>query len=287
MTYPGSGGPQWPEQPGQPGGQPPGYGQQPPGYGQQPPYGQPGYGQPQPGYGQPPAGQPGYGQQPPGYGPPPVPPGYGGPGGSGPHGRPPKRNNRTALISSLVMVAALVAAGLVVFFVTQGDDSDDTEAGGTGHPTAATQATGNPTGAPTPNPSMSADFPSQSAQPSTDSTDPTGTSSADGVSENEAVAVVERYIQDINAQDEQDAATLICSAALDRWRKAIHEEGGDFTVTVTDASYEGSSANPSGGLDVRYTLAVQSRTSSETGTANVTFTVIDEGGPKICGESET
>jgi hypothetical protein len=286
MTYPGSGGPQWPEeQPGQPG--PPGYGQQPPGYGQ-PGYGQPGYGQP--GYGQQPpySGQPGYGQQPqppygqpgygaPGYGGPPTPPpGYGGPGG---YGQPPRRGNRAAWIASAVVVV-LVAAGLAIFFATRGSD-DDTNANGAGHPSgsaSSSQALSNNAGG---TGSGSPDFPSQSAATNSG----TEGTSVGGLSESSAQAVVERYIRDINAQDEDDATTLICSAALENWKKAIHEKGGDFTVTVTDSSYEGSSPNSKDGLDLRYNLSVQDRTTSKSGSTPVTFTVIDEGGPKICGES--
>ena len=103
------------------------------------------------------------------------------------------------------------------------------------------------------------------------------------ITEDVAKAVVTQYVAAINQQDETTAAALICSEALAKWHTAIHASGGDFTVKVTGATFK-SSTPASNGIDVAYALDVQSLSSSQTGTSNVTFTVVDENGPKICGE---
>lgn len=133
MSYPPSGGQQYPDPNQQPYGQQPGYGQQQPGYGQQPQ--QPGYGQQQPGYGQQPGQQqpgygqqqPGYGQQQPGYGQQPgQQPGFGAPppaaGGFGQQPsmlppQPPKKNN-LPLILGLGGGGVLLVIVVVVLFVS-------------------------------------------------------------------------------------------------------------------------------------------------------------------------
>lgn len=103
---------QKPEQPEQPGEQPPQQANpyepnQQPTYGQPPPYGQPTYGQPT--YGQPLYGQPTYPQQPPG---PPV-YGYGGMPGQAPPPDHPRAT--TALVLGLVGLIGTFVCGLPVF----------------------------------------------------------------------------------------------------------------------------------------------------------------------------
>jgi hypothetical protein len=233
---------------------PPAYGQ--PGY-QQPAYGQPGYQQPgayQPPGGYPPPGQ--YGAAPAGYGPPPPPSG----------GR-----NRTALIVSIVALV-IVASLVIVAIAAHGSKSKKTA--------SSTTPTGVSTNVPTSLLTASASAPTTSF-PSGPSSLPSSSGSA--ITETVAKGVVAQYVVAINQQDETTAATLICSEALTKWRTAIHASGGDFTVKVTGATYKGS-APATGGLDVMYALDVQDLSSSQTGTSNVTFTIVDENGPKICGE---
>jgi hypothetical protein len=278
MTYPGSGGPTWPGNEPDDGQQQPPPTTPPPSYGQPPApgYGQPGYGQPvqpgQPGYGQP--VQPGYGQ-----------PGYGQPGGYPPAGQygvapaygptpPSGGRSKTPLIISIVAVL-LIGGVLAVYLATKNSKTTTTAI-------HTTLPTGLPTALPTALPSDTTSFSASSFPTAVPTSVPTSTGAS--ITEGEAKVVVAQYIADINSQDESSAATLICSAALSKWRTAIHASGGDFTVKVTGSTFKGSS--PSGqGLDVKYALAVKSLSSSASGTSNVTFTIVDEGGPRICGES--
>ncbi len=236
----------------------PGYGQ--PAYGQ-PAYGQPGYGQP--GYGSRGYGQPGYGQ-PPG---PPVTPGYGTPYGPQPPGPGSGRNTKLPWIIGIV-VAVLVLAGVGTFFLVSGHHKSKHEAKTT----------------PTPSPTVSStsSFPTSSAP--TESTPPTeGSSSSSDIVESEARLVVDQYLDDINKQDRADAQTLVCTPLVNSWKQKIDQPGGDFTVTITDKVFE--SSNPgSASLDLKYSLSVKSISSGQTGTSDVTFTVVRESGLKICGE---
>jgi hypothetical protein len=256
---------------------PPSYGQQPPVYGQ-PGYGQPGYGQPgyeqpgygQPGYGQPGYGQPGYGQ--PGYGQPPVPPGP--PGYGSPYGpRPPGsgRNNKLPLIIGIV-AAVLVLGGVGTFFFVSGHKSKH-EAKSSPSPSVSAPSTQS--------------FPSSSPVPSDTSEASTGSSGSGGdIVESEARLVVEQYLDDINAQNRSDAQTLICSPLVTTWKKKIDEPNGDFTVTITDKVFEDSTPDTDS-LDLKYSLSVKSIKSGETGTSDVTFTVVREDGLKLCGEKSS
>jgi hypothetical protein len=283
MTYPPSGGPNWPGDPaGQnpaqppPGGQP-GYGQQPPpAYGQQPP---PAYGQqPPPAYGQQPP--PAYGQQPPpaygqagAYGQqPPVPPGYGTPYGPQPGGT---GGSKTPLIAAIV-VLLLIAGGVAAFFLLKSDSKPKPKASPSHSVSASTHSSaGFPSTLPS-NTGFPSTLPSDTGFPSTG-----GSSSA--ITETDARKVVVQYINDINAQDRTDAQTIICSALVDKWKSSIDSAGGDFTVTVTTATFEGSTPS-SQGLDLKYSLDVKAISSGATGVSPVTFTIVDEGGLKICGE---
>ena len=242
MTYPPSGGPNWP---GDPAGQNPA---------QPPPGGQPGYGQqPPPAYGQ--AGA--YGQQPP------VPPGYGTPYGPQPGGT---GGSKTPLIAAIV-VLLLIAGGVAAFFLLKSDSKPKPKASPSHSLSASVQSS---------NTDFPSTLPSDTGFPSTG-----GSSSA--ITETDARKVVVQYINDINAQDRTDAQTIICSALVDKWKSSIDSAGGDFTVTVTTATFEGSTPS-SQGLDLKYSLDVKAISSGATGVSPVTFTIVDEGGLKICGE---
>ena len=78
---------------------------------------------------------------------------------------------------------------------------------------------------------------------------------------------------------------MICASKLTKWRTAIHGTGGDFTVTVTKSTFVSSEVTVAG-IDIKYSLDVKDRTSSQAGTSAITFSLITEdGSPKICGES--
>jgi hypothetical protein len=103
-------------------------------------------------------------------------------------------------------------------------------------------------------------------------------------SEADARTVAERYFDDINSHDESDAEGLICEAAKTRWKQAIDAPGGDFTVHVDNAAFarSGDGSQPDS-IDVTYNVDVSA--GSQHKSNELTFTVIDEGGAKICGEA--
>lgn len=274
-------GQQFGQQPPAPEWQPPQPTQQLPPYGQPgAPYGQPPYGQPQPPqqygqqgqYGQPGAyGQP-YGV--PGAPVPPPPPGY------GPATPPPSGGNGRRLALIIGAIVAVLAIAGIAFAVTSGNGDKKTASSPTPSPSPTVSSL--PSDFPSSLPSDS--LPSDSLPSDTGFPSGTGTSTAD-VSESEGRDVVEQYLADINKQDEDHAATLICADQVANWRKSIRGKGGDFTVKVTDFTFKDSSASSDGGLDLDYSLDVADLSSDRTGTTDITFTVIDESGAKICGES--
>jgi hypothetical protein len=71
---------------------------------------------------------------------------------------------------------------------------------------------------------------------------------------------------------------------VDAWRSSIDKASGDFTVSVTNSTFQGSTPT-SDGLDLKYSLDVKSTKTSQTGTSPVTFTIVDRSGDLlICGE---
>jgi hypothetical protein len=283
MTYPGSGS-GWPEQ--QPGndpyGQPPSYDppayQPPPSYAQPPVYGPPAYeappayGQPaygEPVYGQPPYGQPAYG----GYGPPPVVPQYGTQYGTQ-YGPPPGGSGkRTALIiAAVVVVLALVGAG-TAYALTR--SSHKTSAG----PTLPHSA------------SSSSDFGGGAPLATDTNPAPTGSSSSapgaapDGPSEVQARQVAEQYMADVNSQNKADALTLICDAAKSSYQQELTKPDNDFAFTWKAIQYVDVTNSDDQTTTVAYHVTLTQGTDSQS--ATVTFDVIDEGGPKLCGEGSS
>lgn len=243
MTYPGSGGP-------------PGPGDQ---SGQNPPW--PGAAVPPlppPPIAAPPPPPPAYGPVPPGapvlpYGQPPaylppVPP-YGPAGG-----QPPRRGGVRAPVVATIAVVALVALGVGLFFSLKSDKKSPKVAA---HSSSTAAASG---------------FPSTSTSTSTST-----------VSESDARTVIVRYLNDVNAQDRADAQTIVCAPLVTTWKSSIDKPGGDFTVSIAKATFEGSTPQ-SAGLDLAYSLDVKDITSGTTATSKVTFTVVDDNGLKLCGE---
>jgi hypothetical protein len=96
--------------------------------------------------------------------------------------------------------------------------------------------------------------------------------------------VAERYLADINKSDKADARTLVCGAAKSSWETSVSGPGGDFTVKVDNIKFTKSEAGSEpNSIDVTYTLGVTS--GSQHRASELTFTVIDEGGAKICDEN--
>ena len=196
-----------------------------------------------------------------------MPPGYGTRYGPQPPG--PGKNNKVPLIAAIVVVL-LVAAGLTTFFLVSGNDDKKHEANPS--PTTSASAPSTPS------------FPSSTAAPTEPSAPDTQASGPSGdIGESDARLVVDQYLDDINAQNRSDAQTLICTKLVDGWKQKIDQPGGDFTVTITDKSFQDSSPSTEG-LDLKYSLSVKSISSGQTGTSDVTFTVVQDSGLKICGE---
>jgi hypothetical protein len=110
--------------------------------------------------------------------------------------------------------------------------------------------------------------------------------SSDGAapSEADARAVAECYFADINKRDQKHAETLICSQARDQWKRTVDGTGGDFTVTVDSFTFSKSAAGSQpNSTDVTYQIHVSK--GGQHRSSDLTFTVINESGPKICDES--
>ena len=100
-----------------------------------------------------------------------------------------------------------------------------------------------------------------------------------------ARALVVKYLDDVNAQNRTAAKSLICDALVNDWQSTIDQPGGDFTVSVTRATFQTSQATATG-VELEYTLEVQSVGTNELSVNTVAFTVVDSAGTlQICGES--
>ncbi|PZS28035.1 MAG: hypothetical protein DLM58_17855 [Pseudonocardiales bacterium] len=169
---------------------------------------------------------------------------------------PRRRGPLIAGITALLLIAVVV----ITYLITKNNKKNPTDG-----PTTSISA-GPSTG----------DFPTASTGSSS--------SSSGALTESGAMAVVTRYLDDVNAQDRTDAETLICPELRTTWRDSIDKTSGDFTVTVTNSTFE-SSTTVSAGLDLKYSLDVKSTTTSQTGVSPVTFTIVERSGELlICGE---
>ncbi|HEV7191778.1 MAG TPA: hypothetical protein VGN35_01135 [Jatrophihabitantaceae bacterium] len=161
---------------------------------------------------------------------------------------PPRHGNRAALIAvAVIAVVAAVGIGLVLAF-----NNDTTVKGGL---------------------------------PATSKTTSSPTLTASAIALADARALIVQYLDDINAHNRADATTLICANRVSDWQATIDKPGGDFTVTITKATFKDYQAT-SDGLNLDYALDVKSVDTSQSRTSNVTFTVIsDVAGLRICGET--
>lgn len=233
-------------QPGQPYGQQPSqpYGQQP-AYGQQP--GQP-YGQ-QPAYGQQPYGQPGYGQP-----------------------QPPKKSNSTAIILAAVAVVVVVIGIVLAITLTGGDDDDNPQGGGGG-----TSQTSDPD--PTDD-----DTTQPRTTTRTTSSSPRTSSGSGSVTVADARKLADKYFKAIADGDPDSVFAYLCDAQQGPFEDNLDSPTSDFEFTFTKVEYV-SGAVTSRGATARYDIEGY-LTKDKATTVDVTleFTVINEDGPKLCGE---
>jgi hypothetical protein len=114
-----------------------------------------------------------------------------------------------------------------------------------------------------------------------------GSGSKGDFSVNGAKSVAERYFKDIKDQDPDHAKTLLCNAQKAGFQKNLDSPTSDFDFTFTDVSFKNGTKN---GSSITVVYDVQGYlTSDDTSTVDVelTFTLIDENGPKLCGEDAT
>jgi hypothetical protein len=98
------------------------------------------------------------------------------------------------------------------------------------------------------------------------------------VSESDGKSVVERYLADINSQNVTDARSIVCASQ----QANIIAGSGDFSVHVDSSTFDTSSPASTGGLNLTYALTVSANGQSKD--IKLAFLVIDESGPKLCGE---
>jgi len=149
------------------------------------------------------------------------------------------------------------------------------------------QKSATPTASAPTNGSSGGGFPSSGGESSGSGFPSSGGASSGGSgsapSESEARTVAERYLADINKSDKNDARTLICAAAKPSWESSASGPGGDFTVHVDKVAFSKSAeGSEPDSIDVTYNLDVSS--GSQHNSSELTFTVVDEDGAKICGE---
>jgi hypothetical protein len=182
--------------------------------------------------------------------------------------------NRTALVLAAVACAALVVV-LVVLLTRSGGSTPSRTAATTPH-VAASSASGSVFPA---IPSPPTDTTTSGAAGSGSAT-ATATSTAPPVTEDQARTTVVAYIDDVNEQDRVSAGKLICTELYDAWLQNIDASNSDFNFVITNARFTGSDPIANGGRVAHYVL-----TFNDNSTNAVNFTLVDEGGPKICGEA--
>lgn len=111
---------------------------------------------------------------------------------------------------------------------------------------------------------------------------PTGTGSASAVpTEDAARQVVLAYLNAVNARNRVQAGALICQSLQPTWLQNAGGANSDFNFTVTKAAFDEATPQGGGTFVLHYTLEFNDSTTND-----VDFTVIDENGPKICGEQK-
>ena len=110
-------------------------------------------------------------------------------------------------------------------------------------------------------------------------TDTTATSTTASLTVDAARQAIVAYVNAVNARNRIQAGALICQSLLPAWLQNVDSPNSDFNFTISQARFVASSPLGGGALYLRYTLEFNDNTSNA-----VDFTVIEESGPKICGE---
>lgn len=185
---------------------------------------------------------------------------------------------------SVVSVLVAVAAVLVALLAGKGHSSSHSAAA-SGSTSARSTATGGTTAPPPPGPTLTdtASATTTGTGTATATGTATGTGSASGSPLTEAIArqAVVAYLNAVNARNRVQAGGLICQSLLPTWLQNVDGPNSDFNFTITEARFTGSAPLGGGSLFLHYTLVFSDNTSN-----TVDFTVIDESGPKICGEQK-
>lgn len=104
---------------------------------------------------------------------------------------------------------------------------------------------------------------------------------------NGAKSVAERYFKDIKDQDPDHAKTLLCTAQKASFEDNLDSPTSDFDFTFTDVTFKKSSTKGSTITVVYDVQGYLTEDDSSTVDVELTFTMIDENGPKLCGEDAT
>jgi hypothetical protein len=101
-----------------------------------------------------------------------------------------------------------------------------------------------------------------------------------------AKKVAQQYFDDIASGDSDSAADLLCKSARSSFSDNLDGPNSDFDYTFTDVTFVSSDDSASDTIKVVYDVSGY-LTSDKSTTADVelTFEVVDENGPKLCGET--
>jgi hypothetical protein len=177
-----------------------------------------------------------------------------------PSTRPPTRppvppSQRTARNIVVGAAAGIVVLAIVVAVVALTAGSGSSKAARPASATAATTLS-------------SASAPSRSVAPTT-------------AGHGATAAVIEQYLGYINSKNVAAAQKLICAEQVTGWKAKIHAPGGDFTLAIKTFAFAGSEPGISeGSVNITYNVTVRGASTAHP----VTFTMISQNGPKICGE---
>jgi len=207
--------------------------------------------------------------------------------------RVPLWSRRTVLNVAGSVVSLLVAFGALLFALLADKGHHQVASSGTPLPTDSSSTSESTIYIPPLPTNFNSDFPglnsltgtTSSTDTSTATSTDTGTPSGSGSSSAATLTIdsarqaVVAYIDAVNARNRIQAAALICQSLQPAWLQNVDSSNSDFNFTITSARFVASSPLGGGSLFLRYTLEFNDNTTNA-----VDFTVIEESGPKICGE---
>lgn len=200
-------------------------------------------------------------------------------------------SRRTVLNVAGSVVSVLVAFAAVLFALLADKGTHTTASSGTPLPTGSVSTSESTIYIPPLPTNFNSDFPGltslTSLPSSSESSGATGSPITSGSGESPATTLtvdlarqaVVAYVNAVNARNRIQAAALICQSLQPAWLQNVDSANSDFNFTITNARFVASSPLGGGSLFLRYTLDFNDHTTNA-----VDFTVIDESGPKICGE---